>query len=72
MLCGTIAFVSEANHSMKTSTAGAAQALMQTRIIRAVASSTAIETGQPVKDLEALLKMQSSKFQQLSLAPVTP
>ncbi|NYT45681.1 hypothetical protein H0A64_12720 [Alcaligenaceae bacterium] len=57
---------------MKTSTAGAAQALMQTRIIRAVASSTAIETGQPVKDLEALLKMQSSKFQHLSLAPVTP
>ncbi|HWK71867.1 hypothetical protein [Pollutimonas sp. M17] len=41
----------------------------QTRIIRAVASSTAIETGQSVKELEALLKAQTSKFQQLSLAP---
>ena len=41
---------------------------VQTRIIRAVASSTAIETGQSVKELEALLKAQTSKFQQLSLA----
>ena len=40
----------------------------QTRIIRAVASSTALETGQSIKDLEALLKAQTSKFQQLSLA----
>ncbi|MBB5216368.1 hypothetical protein [Parapusillimonas granuli] len=40
----------------------------QTRIIRAVASSTAIETGQPIKELEALLKAQTSKYQQLSLA----
>lgn len=40
----------------------------QTRIIRAVASSTAIETGQSIKELEALLKAQSSKYQQLSLA----
>jgi hypothetical protein len=40
----------------------------QTRIIRAVASSTALETGQSIKDLEALLKAQSSKFQQLGLA----
>lgn len=43
---------------------------VQTRIIRAVASSTAIETGQSIKELEALLKAQSSKFQQLSLATV--
>ncbi len=39
-----------------------------TRIIRAVASSTAIETGQSVKELEARLQAQDSKFQQLSLA----
>ena len=39
------------------------------RIIRAVASSTAIETGQSIKELEALLKAQTSKFQQLNLAP---
>jgi hypothetical protein len=40
----------------------------KTRIIRAVASSTAIETGQSIKELEALLKAQTSKYQQLSLA----
>jgi len=38
------------------------------RIIRAVASSTAIETGQSVKELEARLQAQDSKFQQLPLA----
>ncbi len=40
----------------------------QTHIRRAVASSTAIETGQPVKAIEALLKAKSSKFQHLMLA----
>ncbi len=39
-----------------------------TRIIRAVASSTAIETGQSVKELETRLQAQDSKYQQLSLA----
>jgi len=39
-----------------------------TRIIRAVASSTAIETGQSVQELEARLHAQDSKFQQLTLA----
>jgi len=39
-----------------------------TRIIRAVASSTAIETGQSIKELEARLQAQNSKFQQLPLA----
>jgi len=39
-----------------------------TRIIRAVASSTAIETGQSIKELETRLQAQDSKFQQLSLA----
>ena len=38
------------------------------RIQRAVASSTAIETGKPVKTLEAVLKAQTSKFQHLKLA----
>ncbi|WP_167671048.1 hypothetical protein [Allopusillimonas ginsengisoli] len=45
-----------------------AEPSLQTRIIRAVASSTAIETGQSIKDLEAFLKAQTSKFQQLTLA----
>lgn len=42
----------------------------QARIIRAVASSTAIETGQSIKELEAFLlsHTQVSKYQQLSLA----
>ena len=39
-----------------------------TRIIRAVASSTAIETGQSIKELETRLQAQDSKYQQLSLA----
>ena len=39
-----------------------------TRIIRAVASSTAIETGQSIKELETRLQAQNSKYQQLSLA----
>lgn len=38
------------------------------RIIRAVASSTAIETGQSISELEARLQAQDSKYQQLSLA----
>jgi len=38
------------------------------RIVRAVASSTAIETGQSIKELEARLIAQDSKFQQLPLA----
>lgn len=38
------------------------------RIIRAVASSTAIETGQSVKELETRLLAQNSKYQELPLA----
>jgi len=41
---------------------------IQARIRRAVASSTAIETGQAVKTLESRLKAKSSKFQHLKLA----
>jgi hypothetical protein len=40
----------------------------QTRIIRAVASSTALETGQSIKELEIALKSETSKFQNLRLA----
>lgn len=58
--------------SMKTQTEISMNGLKHrptaTRIIRAVASSTAIETGQSIKELEARLKAQDSKFQQLSLA----
>lgn len=41
-----------------------------TRIIRAVASSTAIETGESVKDLELRLLAQNSKFQELALGTI--
>ncbi|MFT0545324.1 hypothetical protein ACMHYO_03070 [Allopusillimonas ginsengisoli] len=44
----------------------------QARIIRAVASSTAVETGQSIKDLEVFLQedAQTSKYSQLKLASV--
>jgi hypothetical protein len=38
------------------------------KIIRAVASSTAIETGRPVSEIEAKLKTKSGKFRELTLA----
>ncbi|NYT75875.1 hypothetical protein H0A71_02565 [Alcaligenaceae bacterium] len=40
------------------------------RIIRAVASSTAVETGQSIKELEVFLQenAQLSKYSQLNLA----
>jgi len=41
----------------------------KTMIIRAVASSTAIETGQPIPVIEAKLKAGSTKFRHLALAP---
>jgi len=41
---------------------------IQSRIVRTVASSTAIETGQTIQKLEAMLKAKKSKFQHLSLA----
>ncbi len=44
------------------------QTTSRSRILRAVASSTAIETGQPVKKIEAILKAKKSKFQGLMLA----
>jgi len=37
-------------------------------IIRAVASSTAIETGQPIAEIERTLRTKSGKFRHLSLA----
>ena len=38
------------------------------RIMRAVASSTAIETGQSIKKIEASLKSKNGKFNNLKLA----
>ena len=38
------------------------------KILRAVASSTAIETGQTIKKIEATLKSKKSKFKHLELA----
>lgn len=38
------------------------------RLIRAVASSTAIETGEPIATIEARLKEGKSKFAHLKLA----
>jgi hypothetical protein len=40
----------------------------KTMIIRSVASSTAIETGQPIPVIEAKLKTRSTKFDYLTLA----
>jgi cellulose biosynthesis protein BcsQ len=40
----------------------------KTMITRSVASSTAVETGQPVSVIEAKLKAGSKKFQHLTLA----
>lgn len=37
-------------------------------ILRAVASSTAIETGQRVQQLERTLRTKSSKFRHIALA----
>jgi len=57
-------------HSVKNSPEITLNGLKQPnalRIIRAVASSTAIETGQSVQDLESRLQAQNSKFQELSL-----
>lgn len=37
-------------------------------IIRAVASSTAIETGQSIRQIERTLRNKSSKFRHIALA----
>jgi len=42
--------------------------ISKTMITRSVASSTAVETGQPVSVVEAKLKAGSKKFQHLNLA----
>jgi len=56
------------NTQTKLGSNGQQKAPSVTRIIRAVASSTAIETGQSVKELESRLQAQDSKYQQLTLA----
>jgi hypothetical protein len=45
-----------------------ARVISSARIIRAVASSTAIETGKPVQAIEARLKRRESKLTKLTLA----
>ena len=68
---GIIEQVLTCRESMKSKAAVAAKPAKtpaQTRIIRAVASSTALETGQSIKDLESALKSETSKFQNLRLA----
>lgn len=42
--------------------------LSKARIIRAIASSTAIETGKPIAELETKLNSQNSRFKSLKLA----
>jgi len=42
--------------------------ISQSSIFRSVASSTAIETGQTVQTIEAILKAKKNKFQHLQLA----
>lgn len=42
--------------------------LIQDALIRSIASSTAIETGQSVDMIERKLKAKSGKFQHLALA----
>lgn len=42
--------------------------LLKRQIYRAVASSTAIETGESIPELEKKLKNKSSKFNWLTLA----
>jgi len=49
----------------------AAPAVDLRRIIRAVASSTAIETGQPIQELESQLQ-SDSRFSALDLASPNP
>jgi hypothetical protein len=42
--------------------------LSKSRIIRAIASSTAIETGQSIAEIELKLANKNSKFKSLKLA----
>ncbi|MEJ6080720.1 hypothetical protein MT391_19635 [Vibrio sp. 1-Bac 57] len=41
---------------------------LKNQIYRTVASSTAIETGEPIRELEKKLKNKESKFNWLTLA----
>lgn len=46
----------------------AAKTLSKQAIIRAVASSTAIETGQSISQIERTLRSKSGKFRDIALA----
>lgn len=54
--------------SPKSSSASSSRTPSQAAIRRAVASSTAIETGQPVKSIESKLRGAKGKFRNLKLA----
>ncbi|WP_169740941.1 MULTISPECIES: hypothetical protein [Methylomicrobium] len=45
-----------------------APTVSKSMIIRSIASSTAIETGQPIAVIEAKLKVASKKYRHLKLA----
>jgi hypothetical protein len=47
---------------------GVSKALARKAIIRAVASSTAIETGQSIGQIEQTLRGKRSKYRKISLA----
>ena len=53
---------------MKTKASVKNEQQLKARIIRSIASSTAIETRQSIKVLETALKSKNSKFKNLSLA----
>lgn len=42
--------------------------ISRSSLLRSVASSTAIEAGKDIKEIEAILKAKNSKFQHLKLA----
>jgi hypothetical protein len=46
----------------------AKRTITKDRILRSVASSSAIETGEPSRDIEARLKSGKRRFPQLALA----
>lgn len=59
-LFGEVVFMTNARTSRKTPS--------QQAILRAIASSTAIETGQSIEQLERKLKSKTGKFRHVALA----
>jgi len=63
-----MATVKPAKPAAATSPRRAAKAPGKHAIIRAVASSTAIETGQSISQIERTLRSKSGKFRDIALA----